>query len=127
MEDEREKNQTKGYGRLAVVGIGLLGGIAASSCCVLPLLFFSLGISGAWIGNLTALAPYKPYFITLAIICVGYGYVLVFKKKKQPCKKGEACERPLPNLLVKSVLFLATLVVAGVIVFPYITPIILGG
>lgn len=36
---------------------GILGAIAASSCCILPLVLFSLGIGGAWIGNLTALAP----------------------------------------------------------------------
>lgn len=39
---------------------GVLGAIAASSCCVLPLVLFSVGIGGAWIGNLTALAPYQP-------------------------------------------------------------------
>jgi mercuric ion transport protein len=40
---------------------GVLGAFAASSCCIAPLALFSLGISGAWIGNLTALAPYQPY------------------------------------------------------------------
>ena len=33
---------------------GILGALAASSCCILPLALFMLGISGAWIGNLTA-------------------------------------------------------------------------
>ena len=28
---------------------------AASSCCILPLVLFSLGVSGAWIGNFTQL------------------------------------------------------------------------
>ena len=37
---------------------GMLGALAASSCCILPLALFTLGISGAWIANLTALAPY---------------------------------------------------------------------
>lgn len=41
---------------------GILGALAASSCCILPLVLFSLGITGAWIANFTALAPYKPYF-----------------------------------------------------------------
>src|SRR3546814_4499833 len=38
----------------------ILGAIAASSCCILPLVLFSLGAGGAWIANLTALAPYQP-------------------------------------------------------------------
>jgi hypothetical protein len=48
--------------RLIAAG-GLLGALAASSCCILPLVLFSLGVSGAWIGNFTRLAPYQPYFI----------------------------------------------------------------
>ncbi len=35
--------------RLVAAG-GILGALAASSCCILPLVLFSLGISGAWIG-----------------------------------------------------------------------------
>jgi mercuric ion transport protein len=35
---------------------GVVGAVAASSCCIVPLLLFSLGVSGAWIGNLTRLA-----------------------------------------------------------------------
>ena len=58
--------------RLTAIG-GILGAIAASSCCIAPLVLFSLGISGAWIGNLTALAPYQPYFIAATLACLGYG------------------------------------------------------
>ena len=39
---------------------GLLGAVAASSCCILPLALFGLGVSGAWIGNFTRLAAYQP-------------------------------------------------------------------
>ena len=41
--------------RLAAAG-GILGALAASACCILPLVLFTLGISGAWIANLTRLA-----------------------------------------------------------------------
>jgi len=37
---------------------GGLRAAAASSCCILPLALFTVGISGAWIANLTALEPY---------------------------------------------------------------------
>ena len=45
--------------RLAAVG-GILGALAASSCCILPLVFFGIGISGAWIGILPNLRPISP-------------------------------------------------------------------
>lgn len=39
---------------------GVMSAIAASVCCVGPLLLLALGIGGAWIGNLTALEPLSP-------------------------------------------------------------------
>jgi mercuric ion transport protein len=50
--------------KLAAAG-GILAAIAASSCCIVPLLLFGLGVSGAWIGNLTRLAPYQPIFVAM--------------------------------------------------------------
>ena len=70
--------------RLTAIG-GILGAIAASSCCIAPLVLFSLGIGGAWIGNLTALAPYQPYFIAATLACLGYGYWLVYRREKIAC------------------------------------------
>lgn len=43
----------------AAAGV-LLGAIAASSCCMLPLVLFTLGAGGPWIGYLLQLAPYQP-------------------------------------------------------------------
>jgi mercuric ion transport protein len=50
---------------------GLLGALAASSCCILPLALFGLGVSGAWISNFTRLAPFQPYFIAATLACLG--------------------------------------------------------
>jgi len=98
---------------------GILGALAASTCCILPLVLFSLGISGAWIGRLTALSPYQPIF------CLGYGYWLVYRKPKQACEDGMACARPLPHRLVKTILYLATALVLIAFLWPYIVPLIL--
>jgi mercuric ion transport protein len=56
--------------RLMAAG-GLLGALAASSCCILPLILFGLGVSGAWIGTFTRLAPYQPFVIAATIACPG--------------------------------------------------------
>lgn len=104
---------------------GIVGALAASSCCILPLVFFSLGISGAWISNFTALAPYKPYFAAATIALLGYGYYLVYVKPKQACADG-SCARPLPNRLVKSSLWIATVLVAAALAFDYVAPLLLG-
>ena len=101
---------------------GILGAIAASSCCIAPLALFSLGISGAWIGNLTALAPYQPYFIAATLVCLGYGYWLVYRRKAAACAAGAACARTLPNRVVMTGLVLATVLVAGAIGLDLIGP-----
>src|SRR5882757_10032551 len=94
---------------------GLLGALAASSCCILPLVLFSLGVSGAWIGNFTQLAPFQPYFIAATIACLGYGYWLVYRSSKVVCGEDEACVRPIPNRLVKLGLVLATVLIVAAI------------
>src|SRR6266436_9128763 len=90
---------------------GLLGALAASSCCILPLALFGLGISGAWIGNFTRLAAYQPYFLAATLAFLGCGYWLVYRSSTHACADSEACARPLSNRLVKTSLILATILV----------------
>jgi len=110
--------------RLVATG-GILGAIAASSCCILPLVLFSLGISGAWIGQLTALAPYQPIFIAITLGFLGYGAWLVYRKPKVKCAQGTACARPLPNRLVKTALWFAAALIILALAWPYVLPLVL--
>jgi len=102
---------------------GILGAIAASTCCIVPLILISLGISGAWIGNLTALAPYKPIFIAVTLGFLGYGYWMVYRKPKA-CAEGAACARPLPNKVVKSALWGSTVLIVVAIFWTWIAPVV---
>lgn len=113
-----------GRQRLAAVG-GVLGALAASSCCIIPLILFSLGIGGAWIGNLTALAPYKPLFVAGTAGLLGYGFYLVFWKPKRACADSAACARPIPSRLVQLALWLATALVIAAFGFDYAAPLLL--
>lgn len=103
----------------------LIAAVAASSCCILPVVLFSLGISGAWIGNFTQLAPYKPIFIAATLGFVGAGYWLVCRASKRACANGQACARPLPNTIVKIVLVAATALVIAAFAFDYLAPYLL--
>src|ERR1700730_3932490 len=87
--------------RLTAIG-GILGAIAASSCCIAPLVLFSLGVSGAWIGNLTALAPYQPYFIAATLACLRYRYWLIYRRQKIAWAGGAGCAPPLPQRFRKT-------------------------
>jgi mercuric ion transport protein len=101
---------------------GIIGALAAMSCCVVPLVLFALGVSGAWIANLTRLAPHQPYFIAAALACLGGGHWLVYRAATRACVEGEACTRPLPNRIVKiGLVFSTTLVIASLAV-DYLAP-----
>lgn len=102
---------------------GILGALAASTCCIIPLILFSLGVSGAWIGNLTSLEPYKPIFIAITLGFLGYGYWMVYRKTK-PCAEGETCAVPLPNRLVKSALWVSTMLILIALFWNWIAPIV---
>ena len=110
--------------KLAAAG-GIIGALAASSCCILPVALFSLGIGGAWIGNFTQLAPYQPYFIAATLAFIGAGYWLVYRSSKVACVAGEACARQLPSRLVKIALIAATVMVIAAVAFDFLAPYVL--
>jgi len=122
---EPQDNAGLQRGQKLMAAGGLLGALAASSCCILPLVLFSLGVSGAWIGNFTQLAPYQPYFIAATIAFLGCGYWLVYRASRVACADGEACARPMPNRLVKLGLLLATALVVAAIGFDFLAPLFL--
>lgn len=118
-----EATPEQGKQRLLVAG-GIMGALAASSCCVVPLVLTLFGVSGAWMANLRALAPYQPYFMVLATAAIGYGFYQVYWKPQQACADDAACARPLPNRLVKSGLWIGTALVLASLSFPVWFPII---
>ncbi len=115
--------RTGGMARLAAAG-GLLGAFASASCCVVPLVLFSVGATGAWIGNLTALLPYQPYVIAVTLVMLGTGFVLVYRKAAVS-GGGASCARPAVGRLTKPALWAATALVAAAAAFPYVAPALL--
>jgi mercuric ion transport protein len=105
---------------------GVLGAVAAWSCCIVPLTLFSVGVSGMWIGNLTALAPYQPIFIGIAVVSLGTGFYLVYRKPKTvDCAPGSYCAGPGSDKLTKSALWLSSVLVVLAVAFNYLAPILL--
>jgi mercuric ion transport protein len=107
-----------GAGLLSIGGI--VAGLAAGSCCVVPFALFLAGISGAWIGNLTALEPYRLYFAGFAVVCIGLGFYRVYRKPAAACAEDSYCARPASNRVAKIGLWTATTIVLISIVSPYL-------
>lgn len=110
-------------------GLLSLGGIVAAlgtgACCVVPFALFTLGVSGAWIGNLTALEPYQPIFAAITFAFLGYGFYLVYRKPKVACAEGSYCAKPKSGRIAKFGLWTATVLVAIALAFPKLAPLFL--
>jgi mercuric ion transport protein len=107
-------------GRRALIAGGLAA-ILASTCCLGPLVLLALGVSGAWIGNLTRLEPYRPIFLGVALLAVVLAYRRIFRPPAE-CAPGEVCA--IPQVRATYRLFFGIVVVLLVIafVFPFIAP-----
>ena len=107
-------------GRLAL----LTGGVAAvlaSTCCLGPLVLILLGFSGAWIGNLTALERYRPYFIGVALVALYLAWRLIWRPVAA-CLPGEVCAIPQVRKSYQLVFGLVALLVLVALAFPYTAP-----
>lgn len=108
-----DSRSTKSFTWAAAGGILGACGIAITSCCIVPLLFLSVGLGGAWMGSLAVLAPYKPLFIVLTAALLGYGYYVVYFASKR-CADDDTCAALRTTRKMKLVLWGVTaLALAG--------------
>jgi len=114
--------QTDDNRKSLVAAGGVIGAILASACCIAPLLLITLGISGAWMSNLTLLAPYQGYFIAATLVFLGMGFWYVYWKPKKDCEEGSYCASPTSDRVVKIALWLATLLIAVALGVNFILP-----
>jgi mercuric ion transport protein len=103
----------------------LVGALAMTSCCILPLVLVSFGVGGVWIAQLTALYAYKWYTFAFASAFIGYGFWKVHRAEQGECREGATCTRPVNRRIMKASLWLAAVVTTIAMIFPYITPYIL--
>lgn len=107
-------------GRAALISGGLAA-ILASTCCLGPLVLVALGFSGAWIGNLTVLEPYRPIFIGAALVALYFASRRIFRPV-QVCPPGEVCAVPQVRTTYKIVFWVVAALVLVALVFPYVLP-----
>lgn len=99
--------------------VGGLAAILASTCCLGPLVLVALGLSGAWIGNLTMLEPYRPFFIAGALVALFFAGRRIFRPAKA-CKPGELCAVPKTRRVYKILFGIVSDLVLIALVYPYV-------
>ena len=100
-----------------LIGAGLLTAIAASLCCITPVLALVAGTSGL-ASSFSWLEPARPYFIGLTILVLGFAWYQKVKPKKQIDCNCETEEKPK---FIQSKMFLGIVTAFAIVMlaFPY--------
>jgi mercuric ion transport protein len=85
-----------------------LGGLLASSCCVVPMALAGLGAGGAAFSGLEFLATWRTYLIAGAALATAIGWVVFFRQRSIAC----ACDGTMPTRSTATLLSLGTSFVA---------------
>jgi mercuric ion transport protein len=102
---------------------GALGAaLAASICCIGPLLLALLGLGGA--GALVAIEPLRPLFTVLTVGLLAGGFWLTYRKRPAAATAGPECECEGPRVgwMGRVALWIVTVLVVVTLAFPYLTP-----
>ncbi len=122
LEKVKDVRQGSKTGKVTLVG-GAVAALLSSLCCLGPLVLVMLGVSGAWIGNLAALEPYRPMFIGVAVVCMAFAYRYIYRAPAaQACEPGPLCALPQTNRLYKRLFWGVSALVLLALTFPYLMP-----
>ncbi|TSA31988.1 MAG: mercuric transport protein MerTP [Porphyromonadaceae bacterium] len=101
-----------------LIGAGLLTAIAASLCCITPVLALIAGTTSGLASTFSWLEPFRPYFIGLTILVLGFAWYQKLKPKKQIDCNCETDEKPK---FIQTKMFLGIVTAFAIIMlaFPY--------
>jgi len=120
---QESQSPTSNTGKATLIG-SIITGIAASTCCLGPFILLTLGVSGSWIGNLSAMEPYRPIFIGITLLFLGLTYRKLFLIP-QACDVDKPCAQPA-NLRKQRIIFwIVSVFVLVVMTFPWYGPYLL--
>ncbi|MAX74636.1 MAG: mercury transporter [Nioella sp.] len=109
----------------ATTGLGFFGALAMTSCCILPLVLVSFGVTGVFIAQLGVLYQYRWITFALSAAFIGYGFYKAYRPTPAEACADGTCARPMNRTLMRSLLWLATAIVAVAMIFPYLAPYVL--
>jgi mercuric ion transport protein len=100
----------------ATLAGSVIGGILASACCIGPLVFALLGISGAAFAQ--RFEPLRPYFLVATYALLAGAFYSTYRPAQAECGPGEACEMPRAKRVGKVMLWIAAVIVLLATTFP---------
>ncbi len=93
---------------------GVLAGVAASLCCIGPLVSLTLGL-GSFAAS-TFFAQWRPWLLGLTFVLLGGAWYLTYRRPKMDCADG-SCAR-LPGKAARASLWIGTIVALAAAIYP---------
>jgi len=93
---------------------GLVAAFGLASCCALPLLLTTLGLSTAWLSGVAVMAvPHRSALLVIGAVCLLGGAVLLWRQQRAAatCGPDGACTPPW----VRTVTLVGLLISAGLL------------
>lgn len=100
------------------IGAALLAALAASSCCLGPVILAALGLGGA--GLFAGIAAYRPYMLAVTALFLGVGFYLSYRRPKAVEGDECGCDVPKTRRMPRMFLWMATIITTLVAVSPYV-------
>lgn len=95
----------------------LVAGFLASICCIGPVVFAILGLSG--VTFIQKIEQYRTIFIGVSALLLGIAFYFTYRKKPaEECDPESFCANPKSDRINKIVLWVATVLIAFFIFFP---------
>ena len=101
-----------------LAGASILSAIAASLCCITPILALISGASGA-ASAFSWLEPYRPLLIGITVAVLGFAWYQKLKPKQESIDCNCEQEEKTPFMQTKTFLAIVTIFAAVMTAFPY--------
>ena len=102
----------------AFVGASVVAAVAASLCCILPIVFVLLG--AGIVGAAAFFAAWRPLLLVITFGLLGAGFYFAYAGPREAaCEPGSACEQPASKRAGRVWLWIATALVVLFAAFPY--------
>lgn len=101
----------------AFAGASILSAVAASLCCITPVLAVVAG-STSLAGNFTWIEPVRPYLIGLSVAVLAFAWYLKLKPKKSTTVDCCPSETKIPFMQTKAFLGMVTILAVVMMTFP---------
>jgi mercuric ion transport protein len=95
----------------------VVSAVLASACCIGPLVFALLGISGAAFAQ--RFEPFRPYLLVGTYGLLAGAFYFTYRPGHAACGPDGACELPGTNRVGKAMLWIAAGVVILATTFPW--------